>query len=73
MYERFVSQQECLAAFGTEREKFRAAPRYVFTTPPHGGPLLYELSKALDSGTWRERAERALNRLRTRKRGASAA
>jgi LmbE family N-acetylglucosaminyl deacetylase len=67
MYDQFASQAECLTGFGVEREKFRAAPRYVFTAPPHGGPLLYELCRALDSSTWRERAARALTRLRTRK------
>ena len=38
----FVSQQQTLAQFGTERESFRVAPVYDFTRPPHGGRLLYE-------------------------------
>lgn len=38
----FVSQRETLAQFGTEQERFRAAPEYDFTRAPHAGRLFYE-------------------------------
>lgn len=39
----FRTQQAVLARFGTDRECFRAAPRYDFSRRPHPGPLLYEM------------------------------
>ncbi|MGI8619558.1 MAG: hypothetical protein ACR2L6_10815 [Gemmatimonadaceae bacterium] len=52
-----------------EREKFRPAPRYTFTKPPHSGPLLYERFSNLASGEqWRDQARRALERLRAKRR-----
>jgi LmbE family N-acetylglucosaminyl deacetylase len=38
----FVSQKETLAGFPLEWERFRAAPVYDFSRPPHPLPLLYE-------------------------------
>lgn len=69
MYDCFVSQKDCLSAFPVEREKFRPAPRYTFTQPPHRGPLLYERFSNLVSGEqWRDQARRALERLRAKRR-----
>lgn len=69
MYDCFISQKECLSAFPVEREKFRPAPRYTFTKPPHSGPLLYERFSNLASGEqWRDQARRALERLRAKRR-----
>lgn len=69
MYDCFLSQKECLSAFPVEREKFRPAPRYTFTQPPHRGPLLYERFSNLASGEqWRDQARRALERLRAKRR-----
>jgi len=69
MYDCFVTQKECLSAFPVEREKFRPAPRYSFTQPPHRGPLLYERFSNLVSGEqWRDQARRALERLRAKRR-----
>lgn len=69
MYDCFVTQKECLSAFPVEREKFRPAPRYSFTQPPHQGPLLYERFSNLVSGEqWRDQARRALERLRAKRR-----
>jgi N-acetylglucosamine malate deacetylase 2 len=71
MYDCFVSQKDCLSAFPVEREKFRPAPRYTFTKPPHRGPLLYERFSNLVSGEqWRDQARRALERLRAKRRTA---
>jgi N-acetylglucosamine malate deacetylase 2 len=38
----FVSQRDLLAGFGTEVERFREAPDYDFSRPPHTGELHYE-------------------------------
>jgi hypothetical protein len=37
-----ATQQAVLAAFGVHEERFRAAPQYDFSRPPHPGPLYYE-------------------------------
>jgi N-acetylglucosamine malate deacetylase 2 len=42
MLDSFASQQRVLAAFPVELERFRVAPRYWFTRPPHEGRLHYE-------------------------------
>ncbi len=69
MYDCFASQQQCLASFPRDREKFRAAPRYLFTKPPHPGRLLYEhVSPDFNGARWRESARQALERLRTQRR-----
>lgn len=69
MYDCFASQRQCLAPFPRDREKFRAAPRYVFTNPPHPGRLLYEhVSPEFNGERWRDSAKQALDRLRSRRR-----
>lgn len=69
MYECFRTQQKCLQQFSVDVERFRPAPRYVFTKPPHEGPLDYErLSRRMTGEEWRRQADRALGRLRTRGR-----
>lgn len=42
LFAAFASQARVLQAFAIGIERFRAAPRYDFTRPPHAGPLLYE-------------------------------
>lgn len=42
MVECFRSQQDILRRFPLHIEKFRQAPNYDFSRPPHAGPLLYE-------------------------------
>jgi LmbE family N-acetylglucosaminyl deacetylase len=57
----FVSQRETLAPFGVGTERFRTAPRYDFTRPPHAGPLYYEYFDWGSTGeAWRDRARTAL-------------
>ncbi|HUF66845.1 MAG TPA: PIG-L family deacetylase [Gemmatimonadaceae bacterium] len=69
MYDCFASQQQCLAPFPRDREKFRVAPRYLFTEPPHAGRLLYEhVSPDFNGARWRDSARQALERLRSRRR-----
>lgn len=69
MFEEFVSQRDCLREFPVEVERFRVAPRYDFTSPPHEGTLDYERFCATICGDeWRFRASRALDLLRARGR-----
>ena len=57
----FRTQQEILSRFGVEIERFRSAPAYDFTLPPHSGPLLYERwGWPIHGAAWREQARRAL-------------
>jgi len=42
MMDCFRTQQRALNLFDPKVERFRAAPRYDFTEPPHPGTLLYE-------------------------------
>ena len=68
MFEQFTSQLPVLDKFPLEVERFRQAPRYLFTVPPHEGQLDYErLCRRITGAEWRANAERALEELRTRK------
>lgn len=68
IFDAFTTQREVLEQFSTEFERFRPAPRYVFTEPPHAGQLNYERYGHLDRGMfWREQAERVLRALRMRR------
>jgi LmbE family N-acetylglucosaminyl deacetylase len=62
MLDCFATQRETLRAFPTEVERFRPAPRYNFTRPPHEGLLFYEYSDWGMTGTrWRNLAKEALD------------
>jgi LmbE family N-acetylglucosaminyl deacetylase len=57
----FASQQRVLQWFPVELEKFRIAPRYNFTVPPHRGQLYYERFQwGMSSQLWCQLARRAL-------------
>ncbi|MBV9008008.1 MAG: PIG-L family deacetylase [Verrucomicrobia bacterium] len=58
----FESQRETLRYFGTATERFRIAPRYDFTRPPHEGRLFYEnFNWGVRSGEqWRSLARNAV-------------
>ncbi len=61
MLDCFVSQRATLAAFGTTSERFRPAPSYDFTQPPHAGPLHYErYDWGMTGPRWRSLAARAM-------------
>jgi N-acetylglucosamine malate deacetylase 2 len=67
MLDLFTSQRELLRTFPIDVERFRQAPRYLFTVPPHEGELDYErLCKKMTGAEWRANAARALELLRTR-------
>jgi LmbE family N-acetylglucosaminyl deacetylase len=68
MFDHFTSQLPVLEKFSVDVERFRQAPRYLFTVPPHEGELDYErLCRRITGAEWRAAAERALEELRTRK------
>lgn len=68
MFDCFATQSQVLEQFSTEFERFRPAPRYVFTEPPHHGLLNYERYGHPDRGhSWREHAETVLKALRMRR------
>lgn len=65
MLDCFVTQARTLRSFGTTHERFRTAPSYRFTAPPHAGGLLYErFDWGLDGPEWRALAWSALHELR---------
>jgi LmbE family N-acetylglucosaminyl deacetylase len=69
MFRYFTTQQKVLSAFPLNVERFRLAPRYIFTVPPHDGPLDYERYYTTITGAeWRANAERALHVLRAKRR-----
>jgi LmbE family N-acetylglucosaminyl deacetylase len=64
MIDCFVSQRDLLTGFGTGVERFREAPDYDFTQPPHPGELHYErLGWDITGALWRREAQSALERL----------
>jgi N-acetylglucosamine malate deacetylase 2 len=68
MFDAFTSQHALLKTFPLEVERFRHAPRYLFTVPPHEGTLDYErLCNKMTGAEWRTYAEKALQVLRSRK------
>jgi LmbE family N-acetylglucosaminyl deacetylase len=50
----FASQARVLAPFPLDCERFRTAPRYDFSRPPHEGTLFYErFGWGVDGAAWR--------------------
>lgn len=57
----YPSQHGVLRNVPLDVERFRVAPDYDFTAPPHEGPLLYEqFPWGMTGAEWRERAGSAL-------------
>ncbi len=72
MFDAFTSQSALLKTFPLEVERFRHAPRYLFTVPPHEGTLDYErFCNKITGVEWRTYAKNALEVLRSRKQFAS--
>jgi len=60
----FPSQQDFLSHFPIANERFRPAPAYDFTEPPHPGALLYERwGWGISGENWRKAAKEATRRL----------
>jgi LmbE family N-acetylglucosaminyl deacetylase len=61
MFECFRSQEEVLRMFAIGRERFRRAPAYDFTGPPHAGKVWYEnWNWGVTGERWRRLAEEAM-------------
>ena len=64
MFDCFGTQRHVLADFRLEEERFRPAPQYDFTQPPHPGKLYYEhFEWGVTGSRWRELAAEALHDL----------
>jgi LmbE family N-acetylglucosaminyl deacetylase len=65
MIESFTTQERTLQPFTqSEVERFRVAPEYDFTRPPHEGKLWYEnFSWGTDGATWRKMASQTLSEI----------
>jgi len=60
----YVSQTRTLQSFSTEVERFRIAPEYDFTRPPHQGALYYErFNWGVTGKRWRELAQQCAQTL----------
>ena len=53
MFTAYASQSLVLSAFGTSPERFRRAPSYNFSRPPHPGKLWYESMGWMSGEQWR--------------------
>ena len=53
MFTAYASQALVLSAFGTGRERFRRAPSYDFSRPPHPEKLWYESMGWMSGEEWR--------------------
>jgi LmbE family N-acetylglucosaminyl deacetylase len=61
MFACYETQQRVLAYFPTDVERFRLAPAYDFTAPPHDGRLFYEwFDWRVTGAEWRRLARQAL-------------
>lgn len=64
MFQAYQSQSKVLQAFPLEVERFRLAPLYDFTKPPHAGKLYYEnFEWGVTGNQWRSLAAAALHHL----------
>ncbi|MDQ6705892.1 MAG: PIG-L family deacetylase [Acidobacteriota bacterium] len=64
MFNCYTSQRHVLEMFPIGRERFRRAPVYDFSRPPHAGELHYErFDWGMDGAHWRDLAKQAALRL----------
>ena len=65
MIKGFTSQERTLQPFTQpEVERFRMAPEYDFTRPPHEGKLWYEnFNWGTDGACWRKKASQTLSEI----------
>lgn len=60
MFDCFRTQRDLMSQFPITRERFRNAPAYDFSQPPHHGPLYYEiLGWPMSGEIWRHLATQA--------------
>lgn len=64
MFDCYITQRHVLQAFPIDSERFRPAPVYDFTRPPHAGPLHYEqFDWEITGEKWRRLASHAAGEL----------
>lgn len=64
MFAAFATQRAALSRFPIDVERFRLAPTYDFSAPPHEGKLYYEqLGWSMIGAEWRTRAAKAVAEL----------
>jgi LmbE family N-acetylglucosaminyl deacetylase len=64
MMDAHVSQRAVLAEFNINHERFRPAPAYDFTKPPHEGRLWYErMAWPMSGARWRSLAKDAIHEM----------
>lgn len=64
LFDCYRTQRQVLGSFPLDYERFRPAPRYDFTRPPHAGTLFYEqFDWAITGPRWRELVHEALHDL----------
>jgi LmbE family N-acetylglucosaminyl deacetylase len=64
MMDEYESQRAVLAGFSIDRERFRPAPAYDFSKPPHEGRLWYEcMDWPMTGSQWRTRANDAIREM----------
>jgi len=63
MLDCFATQRTVLEWFSIDVERFRPAPAYDFTEPPHREPLHYEREWGISGVRWRELAREAVAEL----------
>lgn len=64
LFDCFETQQRVLKWFPIGMEKFRVAPRYNFSLPPHSGQLYYEMFPwGMTGSRWRELSSETLRTL----------
>ena len=61
MFSAYASQKLVLSSFGTDRERFRRAPDYDYSRPPHEGRLWYEcMGWSMTGRQWRALAAQCM-------------
>jgi hypothetical protein len=64
LFDCFTTQRRMLDAFDIRCERFRPAPKYDFTQPPHAGVPFYEMLEwGMTGKLWRKLAKEALGPL----------
>ena len=59
----YATQSDIVGRFSVDKERFREAPEYKFTAPPHPWRPFYEhFVRGLDGAAWLALARRALER-----------
>jgi LmbE family N-acetylglucosaminyl deacetylase len=67
MFDAYASQRLVISAFDTTQERWRKAPEYEFSQPPHAGKLWYEyMSWPMTGENWRALAAETIAAIQER-------